>query len=165
LPLKRYDLMFDINVRGTYVVTRACIPHLLRGSNPHVLNLSPPLNLNPAWFRDHTAYTMAKYGMSMCVLGLAEEFRQEGVAFNALWPRTVIATAAIAILGDAVKPENCRKPEIMADAAHAILCQDARHCTGHFYLDEDVLRATGTRDFDQYAVSPGAPLLRDLFLD
>jgi citronellol/citronellal dehydrogenase len=101
----------------------------------------------------------------MCVLGLAEEFRNEGVAFNALWPRTVIATAAITILGDAVKPENCRKPEIMADAAHAILCQDARHCSGHFYLDEDVLRATGVRDFDRYAVKPGAPLLRDLFLD
>jgi len=165
LPLKRYDLMFDVNVRGTYVVSRACIPQLLKAANPHVLNLSPPLNLNPAWFRDHVAYTMAKYGMSMCVLGMAEEFREQGIAFNALWPRTVIATAAITILGDAVKPENCRSPEIMADAAHAILCQKARHCTGNFYLDEDVLRATGVRDFDRYAVKPGAPLLRDLFLD
>jgi citronellol/citronellal dehydrogenase len=165
LPLKRYDLMFDVNVRGTYVVSRACIPQLLKSANPHVLNLSPPLNLNPAWFRDHVAYTMAKYGMSMCVLGMAEEFREQGIAFNALWPRTVIATAAITILGDAVKPENCRSPEIMADAAHAILCQKARHCTGNFYLDEDVLRATGVRDFDRYAVKPGAPLLRDLFLD
>jgi citronellol/citronellal dehydrogenase len=165
LPLKRYDLMFDVNVRGTYVVSRACIPQLLKAANPHVLNLSPPLNLNPAWFRDHVAYTMAKYGMSMCVLGMAEEFREQGIAFNALWPRTVIDTAAIMILGDAVKPENCRSPEIMADAAHAILCQKARHCTGNFYLDEDVLRATGVRDFDRYAVKPGAPLLRDLFLD
>lgn len=165
LAMKRYDLMFDVNVRGTYTVTRACIPHLLKGSNPHVLNLSPPLNMNPAWFRDHVAYTMAKYGMSMCVLGMAEEFRKQGVAFNALWPRTVIQTAAITVLGDTVKPENCRTPEIMADAAHAILVQDARHCTGNFYLDEDVLRATGMRNFDRYAVKPGAPLLRDLFLD
>jgi citronellol/citronellal dehydrogenase len=157
--------MFGVNVRGTWVVSRACIPHLMKAANPHVLNLSPPLNLNPAWFRDHGAYTMAKYGMSMCVLGMAEEFREAGIAFNALWPRTVIDTAAITILGDAVKPENCRTPEIMADAAHAILCQSARHCTGHFYLDEDVLRATGTRNFDPYAVKPGAPLLRDLFLD
>jgi citronellol/citronellal dehydrogenase len=108
---------------------------------------------------------MAKYGMSMCVLGMAEEFREAGVAFNALWPRTVIDTAAITILGDAVKPENCRSPEIMADAAHIILCQSARQCTGHFYLDEDVLRASGERSFDKYAVRPGAPLLRDLFLD
>jgi citronellol/citronellal dehydrogenase len=165
LPLKRYDLMFDVNLRGTYVVSRACIPYLVKSDNPHVLNLSPPLNLNPAWFRYHVAYTMAKYGMSMCVLGMAEEFREQGVAFNALWPRTVIHTAAITILGDAVKPENCRSPEIMADAAHAILCQDAGRCTGNFYLDEDVLRATGTRDFDRYAIKPGAPLLRDLFLD
>jgi citronellol/citronellal dehydrogenase len=165
LPVKRFDLMFEVNVRGTWVVSRACIPHLKKAANPHVLNLSPPLNLNPAWFRDHVAYTMAKYGMSMCVLGMAEEFREAGIAFNALWPRTVIDTAAITILGDAVKPENCRTPEIMADAAHAILCQSARHCTGHFYLDEDVLRATGERNFDQYAVKPGAPLLRDLFLD
>jgi citronellol/citronellal dehydrogenase len=165
LPVKRFDLMFEVNVRGTYLVSRACIPHLLKAANPHVLNLSPPLNLNPAWFRDHVAYTMAKYGMSMCVLGMAEEFREAGIAFNALWPRTVIDTAAITVLGDAVKPENCRTPEIMADAAHAILCQSARHCTGRFYLDEDVLRATGERNFDRYAVKPGAPLLRDLFLD
>jgi len=165
LPVKRFDLMFDVNVRGTYLMSRACIPHLARSSNPHVLNLSPPLNLNPAWFKDHVAYTMAKYAMSMCVLGMAEEFRAEGIAFNALWPRTVIDTAAISILEDAVKPENCRTPEIMADAAHAIFSQDARRCTGRFFLDEDVLRATGVRDFDRYAVRPGAPLMRDLFLD
>jgi len=165
LPLKRFDLMFDVNVRGTYVVSRACIPHLQRSANPHVLNLSPPLNLKPSWFRDHVAYTSAKYCMSMCVLGMAEEFRQDGIAFNALWPRTVVNTSAITVLDGAVRPENCRTPEIMADAAHAILCQDARHCTGRFYLDEDVLRATGLRNFDRYAVSPGAPLMRDLFLD
>ncbi len=165
LPLKRLDLMFDVNVRGTYVMSRACIPHLQRSANPHVLNLSPPLNLNPAWFRDHVAYTSAKYCMSMYVVGMAEEFRLDGIAFNALWPRTVINTAAIAVLDGAVKPENCRTPEIMADAAHAILCQNARHCTGRFYLDEDVLRATGLRSFDKYAVRPGAPLMRDLFLD
>ena len=165
LPIKRFDLMFEVNVRGTYLMSRACIPYLARSSNPHVLNLSPPLNMNPAWFKDHVAYTMAKYGMSMCVLGMAEEFRDQGIAFNALWPRTVIDTAAITILGDAVKPENCRTVEIMADSAHAILCQDARHCTGRFFLDEDVLRATGVRDLDRYAVKAGAPLLRDLFLD
>jgi citronellol/citronellal dehydrogenase len=165
LPIKRFDLMFNVNVRGTYLMSRACIPHLARASNPHVLNLSPPLNLNPAWFKDHVAYTMAKYSMSMCVLGMAEEFRDEGIAFNALWPRTVIDTAAISILGDAVKPENCRTVNIMADAAHAVLCQEARHCTGRFFLDEDVLWATGVRNLDRYAVKPGAPLLRDLFLD
>lgn len=165
LPIKRLDLMLEVNVRGTYLMSRACIPHLARAPNPHVLNLSPPLNLNPGWFRDHVAYTIAKYGMSMCVLGMAEEFREEGIAFNALWPRTVIDTAAISILGDTVKPENCRTVDIMADAAHAILCQDARHCTGRFFLDEDVLRAIGVRNLDRYAVQPGAPLMRDLFLD
>ena len=143
----------------------SAIPQLVRSSNPHVLNLAPPLNLNPEWFKGHVAYSIAKYGMSMCVLGMAEEFRAEGIAFNALWPRTVISTAAIAILGDAVKPENCRTADIMADAAHAIFRQDARRCTGRFFLDEDVLRATGVRDFDRYAVQPGAPLMRDLFLD
>jgi citronellol/citronellal dehydrogenase len=165
LPIKRFDLMFEVNLRGTYLMSRACIPHLSRSSNPHVLNLSPPLNLNPAWFKDHVAYTMAKYGMSMCVLGMAEEFRSQGIAFNALWPRTVIDTAAINTLGGKVNRENCRTVDIMADAAHAIFRQDARRCTGRFFLDDDVLRATGMRDFDRYAVNPGAPLLRDLFLD
>jgi len=164
LPLKRFDLMFDVNLRGTFVTSRACIPHLRKSANPHVLSLSPPLNMNPLWFKDHVAYTVAKYGMSMCVFGMAEEFRGDGIAFNALWPRTVINTSAIRILEGAVKPENCRTPEIMADAAHAILCQSARHCSGNFYLDEDVLRATGMRNFDRYAVKPGAPLMRDLFL-
>jgi citronellol/citronellal dehydrogenase len=165
LPMRRYDLMFQANVRGSYTTVRACIPHLLKAKNPHVLNLSPPLSLNPEWFAPHVAYTMSKYGMSMCVLGMAEEFRDRGVAFNALWPRTVIATAAINQLGGAVSPENCRKPEIMADAAYEILCRDSRKCTGNFFLDENVLRSKGMRNLDAYSVSPGKPLLKDLFLD
>lgn len=165
LPVKRFDLMFNTNVRGTYLMSRACIPHLLRSENPHVLNLSPPLNLNPEWFSDHVAYTMAKYGMSMCVLGMAEEFRQEGIAFNALWPRTVIATAALRVFGNQIQPDNCRTEEIMADAAHAVLCQDARLCSGNFFLDEAVLRSTGVKDFEHYSVKPGAALMKDLFLD
>jgi len=165
LPMRRYDLMFQANVRGSYTTVRACIPHLLKAKNPHVLNLSPPLSLNPEWFAPHVAYTMSKYGMSMCVLGMADEFRDRGVAFNALWPRTVIATAAINQLGGAVSPENCRKPEIMADAAHEIVCRDSRKCTGNFFLDENVLRSKGMRNLDAYSVSPGKPLLKDLFLD
>lgn len=165
LKMKRFDLMFDVNVRGTYTTTRACIPYLERSSNPHVLVLSPPLNLKPVWFRDHVAYTMSKYGMSMCVLGMSEEFRESGIAFNALWPRTVIATAAINQIGDAVRSENCRTEEIMADAAHEILCRDSRECTGNFFLDENVLRGTGMKNFDQYSVVPGKPLMKDLFLD
>jgi citronellol/citronellal dehydrogenase len=165
LQMKRFDLMFDVNVRGTYTTSRACIPHLLKASNPHVLNLSPPLNLNPAWFKDHVAYTMSKYGMSMCVLGMAEEFRQAGIAFNALWPRTVIATAAINLLGDSVDARNCRTAEIMADAAYEILTRDSRQCSGNFFLDEDVLRVAGKRDFGAYEVEPGQPLMKDLFLD
>ena len=165
LPIKRFDLMFNTNVRGTYLMSRACIPHLQASSNPHVLNLAPPLNLNPLWFKDHVAYTMAKYGMSMCVLGMAEEFRKDGIAFNALWPRTVIATAALNIFDNAIKTDNCRTEEIMADAAHAILSQKARLCTGNFFLDEAVLRGTGVSDFEKYSVKPGEALLKDLFLD
>jgi len=165
LQMKRYDLMFDVNVRGTYTTSRACVPHLMKSANPHVLNLSPPLNLNPLWFENHLAYTMSKYGMSLCVLGMAEEFRQDGIAFNALWPRTVIATSAINLLGGSVAPENCRTPEIMADAAHEILTRDSRHCSGNFFLDEDVLRIAGQKDFSHYQVKEGQPLLKDLFLD
>jgi citronellol/citronellal dehydrogenase len=165
LPMRRFDLMFQANVRGSYTTIRAAIPHLLKAPNPHVLNLSPPLNLNPQWFAPHVAYTMSKYGMSMCVLGMAEEFRKQGVAFNTLWPRTVIATAALNQLGDMVSPENCRTPEIMADAAHEILCRGSRSCTGNFFLDENVLRTAGMKNFDQYAVTPGKPLMKDLFLD
>jgi citronellol/citronellal dehydrogenase len=163
-PMKRFDLMWGVNARGTFLCSQACIPHLRKSSNPHVLTLSPPLNLDPRWFRLHTAYTMSKYGMSFCVLGMAEEFKDDGIAINALWPRTVIATAALAMLGGITPPENCRKPEIMADAAHLLLTRDSRCCTGNFYIDEDVLREAGVTDFEPYAVQPGKPLQTDLFL-
>lgn len=165
LDLRRFDLMHSVNVRGTYACSKACIPYLLKAENPHILNLSPPLNLDPLWFKDYLAYTISKYGMSMCVLGMAREFRKQGIAVNALWPRTVIATAAINMLGDAVNTDNCRSVEIMADAAHAILCRNSRNTSGNFFLDEDVLRAGGVRNFDNYAVKPGQPLMKDLFLD
>jgi len=164
-PLKRVDLMFGVNVRGTYACSQACLPQLLKAANPHILTLSPPLDMRTKWFKDHVAYTIAKYGMSMCVLGMAEEFRARGVAVNALWPRTVIATAALAMLGGLVRPEQCRTPEILADAAHAILTRDSRDCTGNFFIDEEVLREEGVTDLAGYAVAPGTPLLTDLFLD
>lgn len=164
-PMKRFDLMHQVNTRGTFVTTQACLPYLVKADNPHVLMLSPPPSLDPKWFKHHTAYTIAKYGMSLCVLGMAAEFAKAGIAVNALWPRTVIATAAIAMLGDRVKPENCRKPEIVADAAHAILCKPAREFSGKFCIDDEVLRDAGITDLDRYAVQPGAPLAPDLFLD
>ncbi len=164
-PMKRFDLMFGVNVRGTYACSQACIPYLRKSVNPHILTLSPPLAMDPKWFRDHCAYTMAKYGMSMCVLGMAEEFRGEGIGVNALWPRTVIATAAVAMLGGAVALSNCRKPEIVADAARVILLRGSRACTGNFFIDEEVLAAEGITDFSSYAYEPGASLLPDLFLD
>ena len=164
-PMKRFDLMNQVNVRGTFLVSQVCLPYLLQAANPHILTFSPPLNFNPHWFRDHTAYTMAKYGMSMTVIGLAEEFRKQGVAVNALWPKTVIYTAALAMLEGLVAPDNCRKPDIMADAAYAVLCRDSRRCTGQFLLDEDVLRGEGVTDFSIYAVNPQKPLFPDLFLD
>jgi citronellol/citronellal dehydrogenase len=165
-PMKRFDLMFGVNVRGTYCCSQACLPYLKQAPNPHILTLSPPLNMKPKWFKSHVAYTMAKYGMSMCVLGMAEEFRADGIAVNALWPRTVIATAAVAMLGDRVKPENCRKPDIVADAAHAVLNRDSRRHTGNFYIDDEVLAAEGVTDLERYALVPGkARLLPDFFLD
>lgn len=163
-PMKRYDLMHQINARGTYLVSRTCLPHLLKADNPHILNLSPPLSLSPRWFKNHVAYTMAKYGMSMCVLGMAAEFADRGVAVNALWPKTAIATAAIAML-PGVDTNMCRTPEIVADAAHAVLTRPADHTTGQFLIDEDVLQQAGVSDFDGYAVAPGTPLLPDFFLD
>jgi citronellol/citronellal dehydrogenase len=163
-PMKRFDLMHQVNTRGTFLVTRACLPHLRRAVNPHVLMLSPPPNLDPKWFAPHTAYTIAKYGMSLCVLGMSAEFAPLGIAVNALWPRTVIATAAIAMI-EGVRPEQCRTPEIVADAAHVLLTRPARGCTGRFAIDEEVLREAGMDDFARYAVQPGAPLLPDLFLD
>jgi len=163
-PMKRYDLMHQVNSRGTFLVTQTCLPYLKQADNPHVLMLSPPPNLDPKWFARHTAYTMAKYGMSLCVLGMSAEFAELGIAVNALWPRTVIATAAIGMI-EGVKAEQCRKPDIVADAAHAILTRPSREYTGHFAIDDEVLREAGVTDFDHYAVEPGAPLLPDLFLD
>jgi citronellol/citronellal dehydrogenase len=163
-PLKRFDLMFGINARGTYASSQACVPHLRKAPNPHILTLSPPLNMNPLWFKSHVAYTMAKYGMSMCVLGMAEEFREAGIAVNALWPKTIIATAALQML-PGIDPARGRKPEIMADAAHWILTQPARTCSGNFFIDEEVLRKAGVTDLRRYAVDPSKGLLPDLFLD
>jgi citronellol/citronellal dehydrogenase len=164
-PMKRFDLMHQVNARGTFACSQAAIPHLARSSNPHILNLSPPLSLNPRWFRGHVAYTMAKYGMSMCVLGMAEELRDRGIAVNALWPRTVIATAALNLLGGDDTAKHGRTPEIVADAALAILRRPSRTCTANFFIDEDVLREEGVTDFSQYAVRAGEPLMRDLFLE
>ncbi|MCG8556607.1 MAG: NAD(P)-dependent oxidoreductase [Proteobacteria bacterium] len=164
-PLKRYDLMHQINVRGTFVCSQACLPHLLKAPNPHILNISPPLDMRARWFASHVAYTMTKYGMSMCVLGMAEEFRHRGVAVNALWPKTAIATAAIKnLLGGEAAMARCRKPSIVADAARVILCRDSRSYSGNFVLDEDVLREAGVRDFAHYAMDPGSALQTDLFV-
>ncbi len=169
-PMKRFDLMFGVNVRGTFLCSQACLPHLKAsatlGRNPHILMLAPPPNLDPKWFGPHVAYTTAKYGMSLCVLGMAEEFRDFGIGVNALWPRSVIATAAVAMIpGAAAQRERMRRPEIVADAAHALLTRDARSTTGNFFIDEDVLAASGVTDVGRYAVKPGMPLLPDLFLD
>ena len=167
-PVKRLDLMFGVNVRGTYVCTQACLPYLRRSAekkrNPHILTLSPPLNMQARWFAPHVAYTMAKYGMSMCVLGHAEEFRPYGIAVNALWPRTVIQTAALQMI-PGIRPEQCRTPAIMADAAHAILTSDAAKSTGNFFIDDEVLAAAGMANLDQYTVVPGSKdFLPDFFI-
>jgi len=164
-PMKKFDLMHQINTRGTYLTSKLCIPHLAAGNNPHILNISPPLNMKPRWFKDHVAYTMAKYGMSMCVLGMAEEFRDQGIAVNALWPRTAIITAAMEMLGGKDVSSQCRVPEIMADAAYAMLCRDSATYTGHFAVDDDVLKEEGVTNFDSYAVDPTATLMPDFFLD
>ena len=163
--MKRYDLMHQINARGTFLTSKACIPHLKRAANPHVLMLSPPLDMSPRWFGTHVAYTMAKFGMSMCVLGMAEEFKPDGIAFNALWPRTGIATAAIQFaLGGDDAMRQCRTPEIMADAAHAIFEKNAREFSGNFLIDDSFLYAEGVRDFDRYRVDPTRPLMPDFFV-
>jgi citronellol/citronellal dehydrogenase len=164
-PMKRFDLMHAVNVRGTFACSQACLPHLKRASNPHILNLAPPLNMEARWFAPHVAYTMAKFGMSMCVLGMAEEFRGDGIAVNALWPQTVIATAAVQnLLGGAEVIRRSRKPEIVADAAHAILTKPSREFTGNFCVDEQVLRAEGVDDFSGYVVEPGMELVPDFFV-
>jgi citronellol/citronellal dehydrogenase len=168
-PMKRFDLMFGVNVRGTFCCTQACLPHLARsakaGRNPHVLNMSPPLSMKPHWFRGHVAYTMAKYGMSECTLGHAAEFQPLGIGVNSLWPRTAIATAALQMI-PGVDLNLCRKPEILADAAHLILTSDARTTTGNFFIDDTLLEENGVTDFDRYAVVPGTKnLIPDFFVD
>jgi citronellol/citronellal dehydrogenase len=163
--MKRYDLMNQINARGTFLVSKVCLPHLIKSDNPHILNLSPPLDMDPKWFGPHVAYTMAKFGMSLCVLGMAEEFKEEGVAVNALWPRTAVATAAIknALGGDSIMNIS-RSPEIMADAAHVILTKNSREFTGNFCIDDNLLADNGVTDFSQYAEVPFAELAPDFFV-
>ncbi len=164
--MKRYDLMHDINVRGTFLVSKLCIPHLKRADNPHILTLSPPLNLRPEWFGAHLAYTMSKYAMSMSVLGQSHELKRYGIASNALWPKTTIATAAVNnLLGGESMMKASRLPAIMADAAGIILSKDSKICTGNFFIDEEVLRSEGVKDFSSYAVDPSMTLMKDLFVE
>jgi citronellol/citronellal dehydrogenase len=163
-PMKRFDRMFGINVRGTFASTQACLPHLKKAANPHVMTLASPLNMNAKWFKNHVAYTMAKYGMSMCVLGHAAEFKPLGIAVNGLWPRTLVTTAALQMI-PGVDPGLGRKPEIMADAAHWVLTQPAKQCTGNFFIDEEVLRKAGITDFTKYRFDPNKEPAPDIFLD
>ena len=168
-PAKRFDLMFDVNVRGTFLTSQAAIPHLResaeQGRNPHILTLSPPLSMKSKWFKDHVAYTMAKYGMSMCVLGMADEFKRDGIAVNALWPRTAIDTAALAMI-PGIDTAACRTPEILADAAYIILNRDSKEASGNFYVDDEVLASEGITDLEKYSVVPGTKdFLLDFFLD
>ena len=163
--MKRYDLMNGINARGTFLVSKTCLPHLLKAANPHVLTLSPPLDMSPKWFKNHVAYSMAKYGMSMVTLGMAEEFRGKGVAFNSLWPLTAIDTAAVRnLLGGEAVARISRLPDIMADAAHAVLTRNSTECTGNFFIDEMVLREEGVTDFSAYAPGASGPLAADFFV-
>ena len=163
--MRRYDLMQQVNARGTFLVSKLAIPYLRKASNPHILTLSPPLNLAPRWFAGHVAYTISKYGMSMCMLGMAAELASEGIACNALWPRYGIATAAIEFaVGNADELRKCRKPQIMADAAYAIVHRPARQCTGNFFIDDTLLYQEGMRDFAQYRIDPRAPLRRGMFV-
>lgn len=168
-PAKRFDLMFDVNVRGTFLTSQAAIPHLRAsaeaGRNPHILTLSPPLSMKAKWFQHHVAYTMAKYGMSMCVLGMSEEFRKTGIAVNALWPRTAIDTAALQMI-PGIDTAACRTPEILADAAYVILNRVSKDCTGNFFVDDEVLASVGVTDLEKYSVVPGTTdFLLDFFLD
>ena len=164
-PAKRFDLIHAVNVRGTFLTSQACLPHLKQAANPHILNLAPPLNFEARWFAPHLAYSLSKFGMSLCVLGMAEEFRSAGIAVNALWPRTAIATAAVRnLLGGDDSVRRCRKPEIVADAAHTIVTRSSREYTGHFLLDEEVLRDSGIQDLSSYAVDSTAELLPDFFV-
>jgi len=166
IDIRRYDLIQQINTRGTFVTSRACLPYLKQAPNPHILTLSPPLDLQPKWFAGHLAYALSKYGMSLCMLGLAAEYRDAGIACNALWPRTTIATAAVEFaLGGRDMLRRCRKPQIVADAAHLILSRPARECSGQFLIDDSVLYDAGVRDFSRYSVEPGTVPLGDLFID
>lgn len=161
---KRFDLMMAVNMRATFFTSQACIPYLKQSVNPHILNLAPPLNMDPKWFKGHVAYTMSKYGMSMCTLGMAEEFKAEGIAINSLWPKTTIATSAIAVNFPQEILNASRKPAIVADAAYYILCSDSRTTTGNFFIDEDILRMQGISDFSEYALNPKSQLYPDLFI-
>jgi citronellol/citronellal dehydrogenase len=164
--MKRFDLMNQINSRGTFMVSKYCLPHLKRGNNPHILNLAPPLSMKAKWFKNHTAYTMAKFGMSMCTLGMSAEFAKDGIAVNSLWPETAIDTAAVRnLLGGEEMAKGSRTPDIVADAAHIIFSRPSKECTGNFFVDVEVLRSEGITDFEKYAVSPGHELVKDFFLD
>jgi citronellol/citronellal dehydrogenase len=165
IPMKRFDLIFSVNVRATFMCSKLCIPHLKKAKNPHILTLSPPLSLKPKWFKKHVAYTMSKYGMSMCTLGMAEEFKSDGIAVNSLWPKTLIATAAIYENFPKVIYHASRKPAIVADAAHEILTSNSRKVTGNFFVDEDLLRDRGVTNFKQYAMHSFVPLYPDIFID
>jgi len=165
IPVKRFDLIFGVNVRGTFITSKFCIPHLKKSANPHILNLSPPLNMNAKWFKNHLAYTMSKYGMSMCTLGMAEEFKKDAIAVNSLWPKTLIATAAVSVNFPEQYYRASRKPAIMADAAYAILTSNSREVTGNFFIDEEVLTAHGVQDFNAYALNPGEKLFPDLYIE
>lgn len=163
--MKKFDLMFSVNVRGTFLCSKLCIPYLKKGKNPHILNLSPPLNLDPKWFKNNVAYTISKYGMSMCALGMAEEFKEDGIGINALWPRTMISTAAVKnLLGGEKSIKHSRKPEIVADAAYIILTRPSTECTGNFFIDDEVLIENGISDLSKYSVTPGTNLIPDFFL-
>jgi citronellol/citronellal dehydrogenase len=163
--IKRFDLMQQVNMRGTFLVSKTCIPHLNKAANPHILNLAPPLDMNAKWFKGHVAYTMAKFGMSMCTLGMSAEFAADGIAVNSLWPLTAIDTAAVRnLLGGEGVAAMSRSPEILADAAHAILTRPARETTGNFFIDEEVLRAEGISDFSVYAPGAKGPLAGDFFV-
>lgn len=166
VEMKRFDLMHQVNARGTFMCSKYAIPHLRKSANPHILNISPPLNMNPQWFAPFVAYTMAKYGMSMCTLGMSLEYMLEGIAVNSLWPETAIATAAVRnLLGGEEMIAGSRNPEIMADAAYAIFSRSAKKCTGNFFIDVQVLKEEGIDNFNEYAVDPDEPLVRDFFLD
>jgi citronellol/citronellal dehydrogenase len=163
-PMKRYDLMHQVNIRGTFMASQKAIPYLKKSANPHILTLSPPIDMQAKWFENHCAYTISKVGMSMCMLGMAAELKDHGIACNSLWPQTLIYTAAMKMVGN-IKPENCRNEQIVADAAYCILTSDAKTHTGNFYIDEEILRQHGINDFTSYSISPGNPLIRDLYLE